>query len=505
MRASTREGQLLSIDRGMGSSKRSRPGPQAVSKQWDTAPASSKLASSDGPLKYRNAIIVAAAAFVLLSLLSLTSSDHGPVQLSVGNSAQLKDVLYGGEPWIVLCDKSPVAKALDKLPSHRAFADAAEEVGEKLGVRAGVLDCTAKLSTGQSVFRRFKFAKRKKGQPLAFFVGNGNKPVQAPPAKLDSAKKFAKWVKWHEEPRVVTPPGSKTVHSRCFGKRACAVLLRHGSWNSMPIATVAAVRRLARSNRLLRFLYVDTSTHVFKTPEADLPLLGTAHQHERFMSSKDWLRVGMFKRLPNATEAEAGASAARETETETETSGAGAAGNGTVKLRGRQMRIGGTLLDPVPSGHKVAFNMKPVEEFLAGWRDDGKFTPLSSLVKLKYRKQKKKKKPQQQRPPPQTEQDRSEQTRQQRKTARDAKARELREAREREERARRARADKGKTPAELKRERERRAAERMDEQMKSQYAEAADETDGEQDDAEAEEDVSEEDTIDLDDEEEEDE
>ena len=91
----------------MGSSRKARPAPQAVSKQWDTASASSKFSSTDGPLKYRNAIIVAAAAFVLLSLLSLTSSDYGPVQLSVDNSAQLKDVLYGGEPWIVLCDKSP--------------------------------------------------------------------------------------------------------------------------------------------------------------------------------------------------------------------------------------------------------------------------------------------------------------------------------------------------------------------------------------------------------------
>jgi len=92
--------------------------------------------------------------------------------LSVLHPEALKEVLFGGEPWLVHCSRTGLlAAAFVKAPTYLSNV-----------TRFGVLDCEALLpSSGKSMRDRFKLTGS------LFTAANGNGPRGVPPSALSSA------------------------------------------------------------------------------------------------------------------------------------------------------------------------------------------------------------------------------------------------------------------------------------------------------------------------------
>ena len=76
-----------------------------------------------------------------------------------------------------------------------------------------------------------------------------------------------------------------------------------------------------------------------------------------------------------------------ETATAEDDQGAEMDMDGSVSIAGRQMRIGGRLLDPVPAGTRSdVFDDDTVLQFVGQWGDDDAFTHLSRAITLKKRR-----------------------------------------------------------------------------------------------------------------------
>ncbi|CAE7572504.1 SYP42 [Symbiodinium microadriaticum] len=94
---------------------------------------------------------------------------NGVVTLDVQDTAKLKKVLFGGDPWLVYCIN-------DETVNHRLpqiLEESARSLWRSLGLSVGILRCWDQTSSGRSVAQRFSLSLK---PPLSFVVANGNKP-----------------------------------------------------------------------------------------------------------------------------------------------------------------------------------------------------------------------------------------------------------------------------------------------------------------------------------------
>lgn len=94
---------------------------------------------------------------------------NGIVHLDVQDTAKLKTVLFGGEPWLIYCINADT----ENYPLPKVLEESARSLWRSSGLSVGVLKCWDETSSGRSVAQRFKLNLK---PPLAFVVANGNKP-----------------------------------------------------------------------------------------------------------------------------------------------------------------------------------------------------------------------------------------------------------------------------------------------------------------------------------------
>jgi hypothetical protein len=129
-------------------------------------------------------ISVAVTAF-LLQYFGLSSNIKS---LSVANPAQLREVFFSGQPWVVVCVKDDGKDCLSggflfhagKVPE---IVEKASEELRKMSIHTGAMDCNEVLpDSGKTVFERFDLGKGKsQSKALVFLTGNAQRP-----AKVDS-------------------------------------------------------------------------------------------------------------------------------------------------------------------------------------------------------------------------------------------------------------------------------------------------------------------------------
>ena len=98
--------------------------------------------------------------------------------LDVKNTAKLKHVLFSGEPWLLQC-YSGLPFAGQHLPApfrlHPVFTESA---GSMKGlVKAGTLDCEAKMPSNKTLISKFGLVRRT--QPLLLYAGGGDRPADS--------------------------------------------------------------------------------------------------------------------------------------------------------------------------------------------------------------------------------------------------------------------------------------------------------------------------------------
>ena len=167
------------------------------------------------------------------------------VALKPEDTAQLKEVFYSGEPWLVECARAAKASPL--------LYAAESSLG---GIKIGTLDCAKVLPSGKTTYERFKLREPKYG-PIILAMANGERPQIAPRNVLSSGAALATWAMSASATKVYTPASTEQFESQCVRKAWCVVVL--SSSGRLVDLERNAAQALAAAHRRVRVVKVDTS------------------------------------------------------------------------------------------------------------------------------------------------------------------------------------------------------------------------------------------------------
>ena len=178
--------------------------------------------------------------------------------LAVGDMDTLKDVFFGGQPWLVLCGKGSAADAQSALPHFKAASSALSG-----RVNTGVLDCTAEMESGKSTFDRFD-VNAQAGKPAALFFIGGQKPWKIPKGSITSAEGIVEYVEGNLDIEIGFPGTVMELANECLRQQAggCALALINNvyTWQQNRPSEKALVDALAARYRRVKFSTIDTSS-----------------------------------------------------------------------------------------------------------------------------------------------------------------------------------------------------------------------------------------------------
>mmetsp|Transcript_43103 Transcript_43103/g.93897 ORF Transcript_43103/g.93897 Transcript_43103/m.93897 type:complete len:438 (+) Transcript_43103:27-1340(+) len=197
--------------------------------------------------------------FQFLSAVYSFILGSGIVPLDVQDSAGLKSILFGGDPWLIYC----VNEQTSHQPLPKVLEDSASKLWSSIGIKVGTLNCWEKTSSGRSVAQRFKL---RSSPPLAFVVANGNKPKTL---TLQGSSKY------EELERRISPALKlqtyridtlKKWSTLCTSRRTC-VVVGHRQ-NAQRDTALSLLRPLQESYRSAKIVTLDTSFWQLKLNEA---------------------------------------------------------------------------------------------------------------------------------------------------------------------------------------------------------------------------------------------
>jgi hypothetical protein len=185
-------------------------------------------------------------------LISISGSilGDGIVALDVHDTTKLKEVLFGGDPWLVYCVNNETKD--HRLP--KVLEDSARSLQSSIGLSTGVLPCWEKTSSGRSVAQRFKLRER---PPLSFVVANGNKPRTMNLVGVNKAEDIERKAKPALKLETVRIDTLKKWPSHCTTRRACIVVgHKHQAQRD---TAMNLIKPLMEKHRMLKIVTLDTS------------------------------------------------------------------------------------------------------------------------------------------------------------------------------------------------------------------------------------------------------
>lgn len=174
----------------------------------------------------------------------------GVARIDVQDTATLKNVLFGGDPWLVYC----VNNETENLRLPRVLEDSARDLSRSTGVRVGVVRCWDQTQSGRSVAQRFKLNLK---PPLSFVVANGNKPRVLDLLGISKAEDLEKRVKPALEVKTYRIDTLKKWSSLCTSRRSCVVVGHR--INAQRDTAVTLLRPLLDQFRAIKLVTLDTS------------------------------------------------------------------------------------------------------------------------------------------------------------------------------------------------------------------------------------------------------
>lgn len=183
------------------------------------------------------------------AILDMLMSTHVE-QLSVAQPDALKEVLFGGEPWLVHCSRTGIV-----LP---AYMKSPRYLGNIPDLRFGLLDCEEPLPSGKSTRERFKL-----GSSAIFTTANGNGPRPLPAAALNSAYALAAYVRTAVALPIVEVTTDEQLAAGCL-IRPCLLLAERA-------VSGDTARNISAAHRKLRVMTVPAS-HELKHQSGALAL-----------------------------------------------------------------------------------------------------------------------------------------------------------------------------------------------------------------------------------------
>eukprot|EP00050_Salpingoeca_kvevrii_P018070 m.70452 g.70452 ORF g.70452 m.70452 type:complete len:402 (-) comp7880_c0_seq1:219-1424(-) len=210
-----------------------------------TSSTGASAGSSSGSAKQRPSPVVviryfAAIATALVAVaLGVAYLQQRPLlsHLSVSDPEALKEVLYSGAPWVVVCTNKN-----GDVP--RLVQDAAPLL-QTLDIGTALLDCSAKLPSGKTTTEKFRLSTSE--SVVAFFAGNDRRPTQIMGPALNNADVFVK--KANELAQLVhySPKSTSELQSSCLGRKKCVLVLSRGGLSDKEKRGLKKVMRRHRS------------------------------------------------------------------------------------------------------------------------------------------------------------------------------------------------------------------------------------------------------------------
>lgn len=185
-----------------------------------------------------------------LSAIFGAIAGDGITALDVQDTAKLKEVLFGGEPWLIYCVNNETQG--QRLP--KVLEESARSLRSSIGLNVGVLSCWEPTSSGRSVAQRFKL---RTSPPLTFLIANGNKPRIMNLVGVKEAEDIERKAK----PALTLEPqridSLKSWPAHCTSRRNCLVIgYKHQSQRDNALSVI---RPLMESHRTTRVVTLDTS------------------------------------------------------------------------------------------------------------------------------------------------------------------------------------------------------------------------------------------------------
>ncbi|CAE7776776.1 SYP42 [Symbiodinium sp. CCMP2592] len=184
---------------------------------------------------------------------------NGVVTLDVQDTAKLKKVLFGGDPWLIYCIN-------DETVNHRLpqiLEESGRSLWRSLGLSVGILRCWDQTSSGRSVAQRFSLSLK---PPLSFVVANGNKPRPLPLTGISKVEDLEKRIKPALVLEIHRIDALKKWSTICTSRRSCVVV---GHKNTAQRDTALNVLRpLQEKFRSLKVVSLDTSFWQLKLEES---------------------------------------------------------------------------------------------------------------------------------------------------------------------------------------------------------------------------------------------
>eukprot|EP00971_Amphidinium_carterae_P307929 6119573-Amphidinium_carterae.1 len=196
------------------------------------------------------------------------------VTLNPHDSEHLKDVLFGGDPWLIYCtDNStrvkgaPLPMTMEKAlqPHHvpQAVEEARFPLGQTHGVQVGLLACWETLESGRSVAERFNLPP---SPPLLFLAASGEPPKTIDLRGLRKGEDLVEKVVPLLKVATGRIENMKQWQSLCTSRRAC-VVIGHKT-KAQRDSALAVFRPLLESNRRVKVVTLDTSLWRLKLDDA---------------------------------------------------------------------------------------------------------------------------------------------------------------------------------------------------------------------------------------------
>jgi len=186
---------------------------------------------------------------------------NGIENVDIKDTAAVKSVLFGGDPWLVYCvSNETLYQRLPKVLEEGAFT-----LWSSHSMRTGILDCFTPTESGRSVAERFDFNRK---PPLSFVVANGNKPRILNLAGISTPEDLEKRVK----PALATPGVTKIDTLKkwpasCTSRKTC-IVIGHKNQAQRTFAQDLFPKALLEKYRAARIVTLDTAFWQLKLGDA---------------------------------------------------------------------------------------------------------------------------------------------------------------------------------------------------------------------------------------------
>ena len=233
-------------------------------------------------------IIGCASCTVLLFAFHVSANLNKPpliTNFDIKDDFYLRDVFFGGEPWLILCSDSKNAHHINgtlretfvetaKLLNDQDFA------GNTFTTKSGIVDCTRLLPSGKSIYERLNLDA--KLAPVVFLSVGGDKPKQLEPSMLkrktgkmkqksgksekydvDLFRPLALAIKQRLQKRyeILNVEDSVSLNSKCTERKFCALVI-----GSEPLSksTKSILDSVSRNMPMVRWAYIDVGDAGFE-------------------------------------------------------------------------------------------------------------------------------------------------------------------------------------------------------------------------------------------------